>query len=93
MDNLLHAKFDSDEEDDDYVPVEGINIFYRRYSKFNINIDKDSKNKKNTEKDLNSDEEIEKGGIAGLKALKRKKEIDDIWAMMNEQDDYYKKPQ
>jgi hypothetical protein len=30
-------------------------------------------------------------GIAGLKAMKRKKEIDDLWAQMQEDDDYYKK--
>ncbi len=30
-------------------------------------------------------------GVAGLKAQKRKKEIDDIWDLMNQEDSYYKK--
>jgi hypothetical protein len=35
-------------------------------------------------------DEDELTGIAGLKAQKRKKEIDDLWAIMQE-DDYYSK--
>ena len=42
------------------------------------------------DKDIDScDEELT--GIAGLKAMKRKKEIDDLWASMQEDDGYYKK--
>eukprot|EP00347_Sterkiella_histriomuscorum_P002686 403367195 len=75
MDNLLHAKFDSDEEDDDYIPDEDKE-------------DKKNKNKNGKNDDYDSDKELT--GVAGLKAQKRKKEIDDLWAMMNEEDDYYK---
>eukprot|EP00347_Sterkiella_histriomuscorum_P012360 403368891 len=75
MDNLLHAKFDSDEEDDDYIPDEDKE-------------DKNNKNKNGKNDEYDSDKELT--GVAGLKAQKRKKEIDDLWAMMNEEDDYYK---
>lgn len=33
----------------------------------------------------------EEHGINNLKAIKRKKGLDDLWAQMQEEDDYYKK--
>lgn len=70
MDKLLHSKFDSDEEDEDYIPEEDKNI--------------------KKQQDSQSDSELT--GVAGLKAQKRKREIDDLWAQMNaDEDDYYKK--
>lgn len=39
--NILNAKFDSDEEDDDYIPVEG------KCNNNHYYIDKDAKNQKN----------------------------------------------
>lgn len=58
MDKLLHSKFDSDEEDEDYIPDEDKNI--------------------KKQQDSQSDSELT--GVAGLKAQKRKREIDDLWA-------------
>ncbi len=73
--NFLNAKFDSDEDDDDYVPQKG-----------EASDDDQVKKAKYQEEDLQ-----ELTGIAQLKAIKRKKEIDDLWATMQEDDDYYKK--
>ena len=53
-----------------------------------LRIDKESKKGKGKQE---SDEE-ELSGVAGLKAQKRKKEIDDLWELMNQEDSYYKKP-
>ena len=49
------------------------------------------KNEASDESEAKPDiDEDELTGIAGLKAQKRKKEIDDLWAIMQE-DDYYSK--
>lgn len=74
--NFLSANLDSDEDDEDYVPQKG-----------EASDDNDSvKNKYADEVD-----ESQLTGIAQLKAIKRKKDIDDLWASMQEDDAYYKK--
>jgi hypothetical protein len=80
MDSFLHAKLDSDEDDDDdYVPQQN----EASDDSAAAAGDKKSKNALLDEEELT--------GVAGLKAQKRKKEIDDLWASMQAEDDYYKK--
>jgi hypothetical protein len=79
MDSFLHAKLDSDEEDDDdYVPQQN-----------EASDDSAAAGDKKSKNALLDEEELT--GVAGLKAQKRKKEIDDLWASMQAEDDYYKK--
>ena len=70
--NFLHAKLeDSDSEDDDYVP--------------NDHSAESHKDKKGAAAKQQVKEEVDEDnltGIAGLKAMKRKNDINDLWASM-----------
>jgi len=87
--NFLNAKFNSDDDDEDYVPDADLDDSISHL--FHINILEKKKNKNNGGKSDQSDEDEDLNGIAGLKAMKRKKEIDDLWALMQEDDDLYSK--
>lgn len=63
--NILDSKFDSDEDDDDYIPDEGMH-FQQLIKWFSFYIDL-AKNK-GKEKDNENDSEGELNGILGLKA-------------------------
>lgn len=76
--NILASKFDSDDEDEDYVPKEGI----IKLIGLMIIDKKNLKNKK--EEVVDSDECLD--GIGNLKKQKKEKMIDDIWAMMQEEE-------
>ncbi len=74
--NFLTAKFDSDSEDDEDYVPQKGEAS-----------DEDSVKNKYIEED-----ESKLTGVAQLKAIKRKKEIDDLWASMQmEEDDAYRK--
>ena len=91
--NFLHAKLGSDDEsDEDYVP---------QANELSDDSNKKGKTlkmlcfflgKKNKTNGVFDDEdEGQLTGIAGLKAMKKKKELEDLWASMQEEDDYYSK--